>query len=167
MKIASLLSHHIRRPSTTTQGAASELVLQLRKIHIHHVAHPTPKKPTHIEINLSQFDHLKLRNNPKALEETTEYKQLVSETSQKMRKEFVRTEQQNAYPLRQSYTANGGIFSYAQQLANKSRANVVGVKGEYIRSSEENKQQYILFRPQTKLLEIISNFGNYFLSKWR
>lgn len=167
MKIASLFSQHILRPSTTKQGVASELVQQLRKICNHQTTHPTPKKPTHIEINLIPLGQPIPGNSSKTLEKTAEYKQLVSETSQKMWKEFARTERQNAYSLRQSYTANGGMFSYAQQLANKSGANVVGVKGEYIRSSEENKQQYILFRPQTKLLEIISNFGNYFLSKWR
>lgn len=45
MKIASLFSQHILRPSTTKQGVASELLQQLRKICNHQATHPTPKKP--------------------------------------------------------------------------------------------------------------------------
>lgn len=89
----------------------------------------------------------------------------MADARQNAQKEFAKIEQQNAYRIRQSYTANGGFFSYAQQLANKSGANVIGVKGEYVSSLEGNKQQYILFRPQNKFLEILSNFGNYLLSK--
>ncbi|MEX6209309.1 hypothetical protein AB6G58_03025 [Providencia huaxiensis] len=72
---------------------------------------------------------------------------------------------EKAYLIRQSYTANGGIFSCAQQLANKSRLNVIGIKGEYISTSADNRQQQVLFRPQNKLLRIISKLGNLLLSK--
>ncbi|BBU94357.1 MULTISPECIES: hypothetical protein [Providencia] len=57
------------------------------------------------------------------------------------------------------------MFSYAQQLANKSRCNVIGVKGEYIPASEENKLQYSIFHPKNKLLGIISHLGNVLLSQ--
>ncbi|MEX6226421.1 hypothetical protein AB6F55_17325 [Providencia hangzhouensis] len=56
-------------------------------------------------------------------------------------------------------------FSCAQQLANKSRLNVIGIKGEYISTSADNRQQQVLFRPQNKLLRIISKLGNLLLSK--
>ncbi|WP_353244650.1 hypothetical protein [Providencia sp.] len=167
MKIASFLLPHVLRPSTTKQGKVSELVQLLRKIHNHQCAFPTPKKPDNIEIDLSQLDYNLLKTNKIKLKDTKEYKQLVNDTRQQVWKEFAKKEWANAYPMQKSYTANGGIFSYAQQLANRSGSNVIGVKGEYIGSSEGNKKQYILFQPQNKLLEIISNLGNYFLSKWQ
>lgn len=167
MKVASFLLAHVLRPSPTKQEKVSELVQQLRKIHNHQSAFPTPKKPDNIEIDLSQLDYPPLKTNKIKLEDTKEYKQLVSDTRQQVWNEFAKIERKNAYTIQQSYTANGGFFSYAQQLANRSGSNVIGVKGEYISATEGNKQQYILFRPQTKLLEIISNLGNYFLSKWQ
>ncbi|WP_272573925.1 MULTISPECIES: hypothetical protein [unclassified Providencia] len=167
MKIASILLPHVLRPSATKQGNVSELVQQLRKICNHQNAFPAPKKPTSIEIDLNQLNCHQLKTYKIKLEDTKEYKQLVSDTRQQVQKEFAKKEWENAYRIQQSYTANGGIFSYAQQLANRSGSNVIGVKGEYIRATEGNKQQYILFRPQTKLLELISNLGNYFLSKWQ
>ncbi|MBG5894521.1 hypothetical protein AB6F89_20095 [Providencia hangzhouensis] len=165
MNISSLFSHHILRPSTIKQGRASELVLRLRKIYNHHTAYPTPQQPTQIEIDLSQLNYLKLGNNQKELEKTAEYKQLVDNTRQKAQNEFTEKVWNYAYPLRQSYTANGGMFSYAQQLANKSRCNVIGVKGEYIPASEENKLQYFIFHPKNKLLGIICHLGNALLSQ--
>ncbi|EPL6454040.1 MULTISPECIES: hypothetical protein [Providencia] len=167
MKIASFLLPHVLRPSTTKQGKVSELVQQLRKIYNHQRAFPAPKKPDNIEIDLSQLDYNPLKTNKIKLENTKEYKQLVSDARQQVWNEFAKKERENAYTIQQSYTANGGMFSYAQQLANKSGSNIIGVKGEYIGSSDGDKQQYLLFRPQTKLLEIVSNLGNYFLSKWQ
>lgn len=167
MKIASFSSFHILRPSTMKQGAASELVRQLRKIYNHNRAYPSPQKPTQIEIDLSQFSHFKDGTNLKELEKTAEYKQLVNDTRQKIHNEFTQKEWKHAYPLRQSYTANGGLFSYAQQLANRSGCNVIGVKGEYIYAQEGNKRQSLIFRPQNKLFQIISNLGNALLHKRR
>lgn len=166
MKIASILLPHVLRPSATKQGKVSELVQQLRKIYNHQDAFPAPKKPTIIEIDLNQLNCHQLKTNKIKLEKTKEYKQLVSDKRQQVQKEFTRKEWESAYFIQKSYTANGGIFSYAQQLANRSGLKVIGVKGEYISATERNKQQYLLFRPQPKLLELISNLGNYFLSKW-
>lgn len=165
MKIPSFFSQHILRPSTIKQGGASELVLQLRKIYNHYIAFSTPEEPTQIEIDLSKLNHLEQINNPKKLEKTAEYIQLVNATRQKAQNQFTEKEWKYTYSLCQSYTANGGMFSYAQQLANKSRYNVIGVKGEYIPALERNRQQYIIFRPQNRLLAIISDLGNFLLHK--
>ncbi|MEQ5038746.1 hypothetical protein ABN115_06935 [Providencia rettgeri] len=145
MRISPFFLHHITRPCTTEQGKVSELVLQLGRIYNHQNAFPAPQKPTSVEIALKSRNSHSLKNNQKKLERTSEWKK--------------------AYLVRQSYTANGGIFSYAQQLANKSRFNVVGIKGEYISTSADNRQQQVLFRPQNKLLRIISKLGNLLLSK--
>lgn len=153
-------------PSITKQGNVSELVQQLRNIYNHQNAFPAPKKPASIETDLNQLNCHQLKTNKIKLKDTKEYKQLVSDTRQQVQKEFTRKEWESAYSIQKSYTANGGFFSYAQQLANRSGSNVIGVKGEYISATERNKQQYLLFRPQPKLLELTSNLGNYFLSKW-
>lgn len=165
MRISSFFLHHITRPCTTKQGKVSELVLQLRRIHNHQNAFPTPQKPTSVKIALESLNTHPLKNNPKKLEQTPEYKKLVSEARKESQTAFTEQEWKKAYLVRQSYTSNGGIFSYAQQLANKSRFNVVGIKGEYISTSVDNRQQQVLFRPQNNLLRIISKLGNLLLSK--
>ncbi|MGG4663198.1 hypothetical protein [Providencia vermicola] len=166
MKIASFFSHHLLRSSMVKRGKIPEFALQIDKIRDHLLLYPTPQKTTQIEINLSSLRHHKLINNLESLKKTPEYKQLAVDSLQRTQKKFAKIERQNAYTIQQSYTANGGTFSYAQQLANRSGSNVIGVKGEYIKATAGNNQQYLLFRPQPKLLGLISNLGNYFLSKW-
>ncbi|MDK3007575.1 hypothetical protein QPK77_06380 [Providencia rettgeri] len=167
MRTSPFFLHHITRPCTIKQGNVSELVLQLRRIHNHQNIFPAPQKPTSVEINLGSLNSHPLKNNQKKLEQTPEYKKLVSEARKEVQIAFTEQEWKKAYLIRQSYTANGGIFSCAQQLANKSRLNVIGIKGEYISTSADNRQQQVLFRPQNKLLRIISKLGNLLLSKWR
>ncbi|EJD6410575.1 hypothetical protein EX227_01045 [Providencia rettgeri] len=165
MRTSPFFLHHITRPCTIKQGNVSELVLQLRRIHNHQNIFPAPQKPTSVEINLGSLNSHPLKNNQKKLEQTPEYKKLVSEARKEVQIAFTEQEWKKAYLIRQSYTANGGIFSCAQQLANKSRLNVIGIKGEYISTSADNRQQQALFRPQNKLLRIISKLGNLLLSK--
>nr|WP_306803766.1 hypothetical protein [Providencia sp. PROV129] len=122
----------------------SELNQQLRKIH----------------------NHLVILSIRQETEKTKKYNQPTYNLPHKARNELIKKEWANAYQLRQSYTANGGRFSYAQYLANKSRCNIIGVKGEYIAALEGNKRQYFIFRPQNKPLGILSNLGNFLLAKW-
>lgn len=67
--------------------------------------------------------------------------------------------------LERSYSANGGNFSYAQQIANKSGCTVKGVKGEYTPLTKQKKAQQVLFKPQGRFQSILSNLGNFILSK--
>ncbi|MBG5927653.1 MULTISPECIES: hypothetical protein [Providencia] len=157
MKIAIFLPRQLLGASMIRRGNFSNFSSELLKISGHALVHPTPQKSIQIENDLNQQKYLKLGNNQKELEKTAEYKQLVDNSRRKKR--------HNAYSLNQSYAANGGIFSYAQQLANKSGCNIIGVKGEYVPALEGNKLQYIMFRPQNKLLGIISHLGNVLLSQ--
>ncbi|EJD6671327.1 hypothetical protein M0K80_RS10685 [Providencia rettgeri] len=79
MRTSPFFLHHITRPCTIKQGNVSELVLQLRRIHNHQNIFPAPQKPTSVEINLGSLNSHPLKNNQKKLEQTPEYKKLVSE----------------------------------------------------------------------------------------
>lgn len=52
---------------------------------------------------------------------------------------FIQATWKNAYRIRKSYSANGGSFSYAQQIANKSGKNVIGIIGEYTSQTEQKR----------------------------
>ncbi|HFD6681376.1 TPA: hypothetical protein ACS705_001695 [Providencia alcalifaciens] len=52
---------------------------------------------------------------------------------------FIQATWKNAYRIEKSYSANGGSFSYAQQIANKSGKNVIGIIGEYISQTEQKR----------------------------
>ncbi|MEY0316995.1 hypothetical protein AB7W26_19845 [Providencia rettgeri] len=157
MKIAIFLPRQLLGASMIRRGNFSNFSSELLKISGHALVHPTPQKSIQIENGLNPLDSLKQKNHPEKLKKTAEYKQLVDNSRRKKR--------HNAYSLNQSYAANGGIFSYAQQLANKSGCNVIGVKGKFVPALEGNKLQYIMFRPQNKLLGIISHLGNVLLSQ--
>ncbi|WP_419210334.1 hypothetical protein ABRP32_01050 [Providencia manganoxydans] len=161
MKTRLFFTLHISRPCSTRKGSeSSELVQQLRKIYNHSQAFPLPKKPEYIEIDLSKLIGEK-PENPK-LEKTAAYKKLVADTQREIDEKYVQGMWKNAYDLKNSYSANGGTFSYAQNIANKSGNNVIGIKGE-ISSPTPTK---VLFKPQGKLQSILSNLGNFILSKF-
>ncbi len=66
--------------------------------------------------------------------------------------------------IEKSYSANGGYFSYAQQIANRTRCGVIGVIGIHTSETKGKKRQLILFKPQGKIKAIFSKMGNHILS---
>ena len=168
MKIIPFSIHNILRPSSVKSGTAtaSELVKQLRNVFNHQAAFPQPKKPDYVEIDLSRLVNEKA-DNPN-IEATAEYKKLLTDTINEAKQSFIQATRQatwkNAYMIEKSYSANGGAFSYAQQIANKSGKNVIGIIGEYTSRTEQKRIQQVLFKPQGKIQSILSNFGNFILS---
>lgn len=164
MKIIPFSIHNILRPSSVKSGTAtaSELVKQLRNVFNHQKAFPQPKKPDYVEIDLSRLVNEKA-DDPN-IEATAEYKKLFADTMNEAKQSFIQATWKNAYRIEKSYSANGGSFSYAQQIANKSGKNVIGIIGEYTSQTEQKSIQHVLFKPQGKIQSMLSNFGNFILS---
>lgn len=169
MKIIPLSAHNILRPSSVKSGTntVSELVKQLRNIFNHQELFPQPKKPDYVEIDLSRLQNEKA-DNPN-IEATAEYKKLLADTINEAKQSFIQATRQaiweNAYMIEKSYSANGGAFSYAQQIANKSGKNVIGIIGEYTSQTKQKRIQQVLFKPQGKIQSMLSNFGNFIFSR--
>lgn len=169
MKIIPLFAHNIVRPSSVKSGrnTISELVQQLRNVFNHQELFPQPKKPDYVEIDLSRLKNEKA-DNPN-IEATAEYKKLLADTINEAKQSFIQATRQatwkNTYKIEQAYSANGGAFSYAQQIANKSRKNVIGILGNSQFYKGEKVTKYVLFKPQGKIQSILSNFGNFIFSK--
>nr|WP_282559419.1 hypothetical protein [Providencia alcalifaciens] len=171
MKIIPLFAHNIVRPSSVKSGrnTISELVQQLRNVRNHPEICPQPKKPDYVEIDFSRLVNEKA-DNPN-IEATAEYKKLLTDTINEAKQSFIQATRQatwkNAYMIEKSYSANGGAFSYAQQIANKSGKNVIGIIGEYTSQTKQKRIQQVLFKPQGKIQSMLSNFGNFIFSrKW-
>ncbi|HHR6129365.1 TPA: hypothetical protein ACS72K_000946 [Providencia alcalifaciens] len=165
MKIIPFSAHNILRPSSVKSGTntISELVKQLRNVINHQKRFPQPKKPDYVEIDLSKLVNEK-EDDPN-IEATAEYKKLFADTMNKARQSFIQETWENAYVIEKSYSANGGSFSYAQQIANKSGKNVIGIIGEYTSQTKQKRIQQVLFKPQGKIQSMLSNFGNFIFSK--
>lgn len=164
MKIIPLSAHNILRPSSVKSGTntVSELVQQLRNVFNHQKAFPPPEEPDYVEIDLLRLVNEKA-DDPN-IEATAEYKKLLADTRNEAKQSFIQETWRNTYRIRKSYSANGGSFSYAQQIANKSGKNVIGIIGEYTSQTEQKRIQQVLFKPQGKIQSMLSNFGNFILS---
>ena len=75
-----------------------------------------------------------------------------------------RAECRAAFKLDMKACLKGGIFSLAQQLANKSRTNILGIEnqGNSLSTTLVKKR---LFKPQAYFLALISSLGYTFIKK--
>ncbi|EKT58777.1 hypothetical protein [Providencia rettgeri] len=62
---------------------------------------------------------------------------------------------QAAFKFKRQNSMKGGIFSLAQQLANRSRQNILAIDDQSNTSGAKKK----LFQPQTRVITVISALG--------
>lgn len=75
-----------------------------------------------------------------------------------------RAECKAAFKLDMEACLKGGIFSLAQQLANKSGANILGIESQDSSASTKLIKKK-LFKPQAHFVALISDLGYNFIKK--